>query len=84
MRPSLRPGGLVVVVDADRRTQDHGTPPELLKCEFAAVGYALVSLKPMPSAGGYIAIFKVEGEAPEPQTIKACKSKAPASDPKGS
>jgi len=74
LRPALAPGGQVVVVDADRPTQDHGTPPDLLKCEFAAVGYALVSMKPMPSAGGYIAIFVAQGPRPEPETIKACKS----------
>jgi len=73
IRPSLRPGGLVVVVDADRRTQDHGTPPELLKCEFAAVGYAQVDTANMPSAGGYLATFRVDGRRPDPQAIKACK-----------
>ena len=73
MRPSLRPGGLVVVVDADRRTQDHGTPPELLKCEFAAVGYALVDTTNMPSAGGYMATFRVEGRRPDPRSIRPCK-----------
>lgn len=72
MRPSLRPGGLVVVVDADRPTQDHGTPPALLRCEFAAVGYRQVSQEPMPSAGGYIATFRAEGPRPEPAAIRAC------------
>jgi ubiquinone/menaquinone biosynthesis C-methylase UbiE len=84
LRPSLKADGQVIVVDADRPTQNHGTPPDLLKCEFAAVGYTLVSMQQMPSAGGYIAIFKAEGPAPEPQTIKACKSSAPAGEPKGS
>ncbi|PXA99632.1 SAM-dependent methyltransferase [Nostoc sp. 3335mG] len=80
MRPSLRPGGQVIVVDGDRPTQDHGTPTELLKCEFAAVGYVQVSLQRMPSAGGYLAIFEAQGERPEPQTIKACRNPAtPAS-----
>lgn len=73
MRPSLRPGGLVVVVDANRRTQDHGTPPALLKCEFAAVGYTQVDTADMPSAGGYLATFRAEGARPEPGEIKACK-----------
>jgi predicted methyltransferase len=73
MRPSLRPGGLVVVVDADRRTQDHGTPPELLKCEFAAVGYALVDTTDMPSAGGYMATFRIDGRRPDPRSIRPCK-----------
>ena len=71
LRPSLTPDGQVVVVDADRPTEHHGTPPELLKCEFAAVGYALVAMRRMPSAGGYLAIFKAEGERPEPSAIRA-------------
>jgi ubiquinone/menaquinone biosynthesis C-methylase UbiE len=74
LRPALAPGGQVVVVDADRSTENHGTPPDLLKCEFAAVGYAQVSMRPMPSAGGYIAIFEARGERPEPATIKACRT----------
>jgi ubiquinone/menaquinone biosynthesis C-methylase UbiE len=72
LRPSLTPDGQVVVVDANRPTEHHGTPPELLKCEFAAVGYKLVAMRPMPSAGGYLAIFKAEGERPEPSAIRAC------------
>ena len=78
LRPSLDDTGQVVVVDADRPTENHGTPPALLKCEFAAVGYSQVDMQPMPSAGGYIAIFEAKGERPEPQTIKACKSEAVA------
>ncbi|MES2054436.1 MAG: methyltransferase domain-containing protein [Pseudomonadota bacterium] len=72
MRPSLRPGGEVVVVDAKRRTQDHGTPPSLLKCEFAAIGYTLVEMHDMPSAGGYLAVFRAQGPRPEPEAIKPC------------
>lgn len=78
LRPSLTPDGQVIVVDADRPTEHHGTPPELLKCEFGAVGYELVSMRPMPSAGGYLAIFRASGERPEPSMIKACKSGARA------
>ena len=73
MRPSLRPDGLVIVVDANRRTQDHGTPPALLKCEFAAVGYVQVDMSDMPSAGGYLAAFRAEGPRPDPAKIKPCK-----------
>lgn len=76
LRPSLKKDGLVVVVDADRPTQNHGTPPQLLKCEFAAVGFAQVAMHRMPSAGGYLALFKVAGERPEPGTIKPCKGPA--------
>ena len=73
MRPSLRPGGEVVVVDADRPTRDHGTPPALLKCEFASVGYRQVAMHDMPSAGGYLATFRAEGPRPAPKTIKPCR-----------
>jgi len=73
MRPSLKPGGEVVVVDANRPTQNHGTPPKLLECEFAAVGYRLVALDDMPSAGGYLARFEAAGSRPEPKDIRACR-----------
>ncbi|WP_174285209.1 class I SAM-dependent methyltransferase [Sphingomonas bacterium] len=73
MRPSLKPDGLIVVVDANRPTQDHGTPPALLKCEFAAVGYLEVAVSDMPSAGGYLAEFRATGPRPEPAAIKPCR-----------
>lgn len=84
MRPSLRPDGLVVVVDANRATQNHGTPPELLKCEFAAVGYRLVTMRDMPSAGGYLAMFRAEGPRPEPKAIRACRTSDLPPPPKAS
>jgi hypothetical protein len=72
MRPALRDGGRVVVVDANRPTNRHGTPPDLLDCEFEAVGYRRVSYTPMPQIGGYLAMFVREGERPEPGDIIAC------------
>lgn len=75
LRPALKPDGLVVVVDADRPTQNHGTPPALLKCEFAAVGYVEVERQDMPSAGGYLATFRVAGPRPDPKAIKGCAIK---------
>ena len=81
LRPSLKPDGLVVVVDANRPTRDHGTPPELLRCEFAAVGYVPVSFEAMPSAGGYFATLRVQGPRPEPEAIKPCRMQpAPAAN----
>ena len=73
LRPSLKTGGMVVVVDANRPTQNHGTPPALLKCEFAAVGYEQVAITDMPSAGGYLATFRAAGRRPEPGAIRACR-----------
>ncbi len=72
LRPATKSGGRVIVVDADRPTNQHGTPPALLKCEFAAVGYKLVDFQNMPAAGGYLAAFEPVGERPEPKTIRPC------------
>jgi SAM-dependent methyltransferase len=76
LRPSLKPGGLVVVVDANRPTQAHGTPPALLACEFAAVGYRQVAMQDMPSAGGYLAMFGATGPRPDPRSMKTCRVEA--------
>lgn len=83
LRPSVKADGLVVVVDADRPTQDHGTPPALLACEFAAVGYAQVSSTPLPSAGGYLATFRPSGTRPDPGAIRACRMRSSTSPPEG-
>ncbi len=72
LRTAPKAGGRVIVVDADRPTTQHGTPPKLLKCEFAAVGYKLVDFQMMPAAGGYLAAFEAVGVRPEPGAIKAC------------
>ena len=73
MRPSLKAGGRVIVVDADRPTEKHGTPSALLRCEFAAVGYKLVESQPLPSVEGYIAQFEAVGPRPTPAKIRACR-----------
>ncbi|MBA3896010.1 MAG: class I SAM-dependent methyltransferase [Sphingomonadaceae bacterium] len=73
LRPSVKPGGRVIVVDADRPTNLHGTPPKLLECEFAAVGYRMVDMQTMPAAGGYLAAFVPAGARPEPKAIRACE-----------
>jgi ubiquinone/menaquinone biosynthesis C-methylase UbiE len=81
MRPSLKPDGLVVVVDARRPTEAHGTPPALLQCEFEAVGYRLVTMRDMPAAGGYFAAFQPTGERPEPRAIRPCRLAQSAVEP---
>ena len=73
MRPSLKPDGLVIVIDAKRPTEAHGTPPALLQCEFQAVGYRLVAMRDMPAAGGYFAAFQPYGDRPQPRAIRPCR-----------
>lgn len=76
LRPALKPRGEVMVVDAMRPTGQHGTPPRLLVCEFAAVGYRLVALTPLPETGGYAARFRAVGPRPEPAAIPVCPTDA--------
>jgi len=73
LRPSLKPGGRIVVVDADRPTGAHGTPPRLLDCEFAAVGYARVGGRPLPRADAYVALYEARGPAVDPAAIRPCQ-----------
>ncbi|HEX7872967.1 MAG TPA: class I SAM-dependent methyltransferase [Sphingobium sp.] len=71
--PALKPDGEIIVVDANRLTGNHGTPPPLLKCEFEAVGFKQVGFRDSPFAGGYLARFGIGGARPEPETITPCR-----------
>jgi ubiquinone/menaquinone biosynthesis C-methylase UbiE len=73
LRPALRPGGQVIVVDVDRPTDQHGIPPRLLFCEFAAVGFRLVAFVRKPEIAGYYAQFEAAGKRPEPGEIRPCR-----------
>ena len=72
LRSDLKPDGKVVVVDADRPTDRHGTPPRLLICEFAALGYELVRFERLGSSESYFAEFEGKTKRPEPGEIKVC------------
>lgn len=71
--PALKPGGQVIIVDADRLTQHHGTPPIQLKCELEAVGYRQMAVQSMPVAGGYMARFARGDGRVDPAAIRPCK-----------
>ena len=72
LRPSLERDGSVIVVDADRPTDRHGTPPRLLVCEFNAVGYELVRFERLPDTESYFAQFEARGPRPDPEAIPVC------------
>ncbi|WP_395001192.1 methyltransferase domain-containing protein [Sphingomonas sp.] len=72
LREGLKPDGEIIVVDADRPTRRHGTPPARLQCEFAALGLTRVRQRPIPGADAYFAAFKVSGPRPAPTAIKPC------------
>lgn len=76
LRPTLKPGGQVVVVDVDRPTDRHGIPPQLLFCEFGALGFRLVEFVVKPELNGYYAAFEAQGRRPAPDEIKPCRTAA--------
>lgn len=72
MRPALRKGGQVIVVDVDRPADQHGISPRLLFCEFGQVGFRLVEFVRRPELAGYYARFEPAGKRPGPQEIVPC------------
>ena len=76
MRDALKPGGQIILVDRNRPTRQHGIPPKLLFCEFAAVGYRLIEFEERPEVGAYFARFERDTVAPAPANIKTCKETA--------
>jgi ubiquinone/menaquinone biosynthesis C-methylase UbiE len=73
LRPALKPGGKVIVVDVDRPTDRNGTPPALLFCEFGSVGFRLTEFVRKPELQGYYAQFVAAGIRPAPAAIKPCR-----------
>jgi ubiquinone/menaquinone biosynthesis C-methylase UbiE len=73
LRPALKPGGSVIVVDVDRPTDRHGIPPDLLFCEFAAAGFRLAEFVRKPEVTGYYAKFEAAGPRPAPAAIVPCR-----------
>lgn len=72
LRASLKPGGSVIVVDADRATANHGTPQDLLVCEFKALGYTLARFELLADKESYFARFVPTLPRPAPQDIPRC------------
>lgn len=75
LRPALRRGGRVVIVDADRPTDQHGTPPALLDCEMASVGFRRLEAHLLPQSGVYVSIYGVGAARPQPSEIKTCRNR---------
>jgi len=73
LHDDLARGGSIVVVDADRPTDRHGTPPRLLVCEFHSVGYELKRFERLPDTESYFASFEPRGPKPEPGDISVCR-----------
>ena len=73
LRLALAPGARVGIIDNDKPTDRHGTPPALLRCELAAVGYREVELRTLEPADGYLAIFTPPEALPAVTEIRPCR-----------
>jgi ubiquinone/menaquinone biosynthesis C-methylase UbiE len=71
--PALDAGARVAVVDVDKPTEHHGTPPALLQCEMAAVGFRQVDFTDLAPADGYLAVFAPPEALPAIATIRPCR-----------
>lgn len=70
----LKPGGEVIVVDADRPVKRHGIPPAQLKCELAALGLSLNRFRRLEGGDSYFAAFRQVSPRPAPAAIKPCRA----------
>lgn len=73
LHEALAPNGRVAVIDNDKPTSRHGTPPSLLRCELAAVGYRQVDVLSLAPADGYLAVFTRPEVSSRPETIRPCR-----------
>jgi hypothetical protein len=71
LRPALRPGAQVAVIDARKETGSHGTPPDLLRCELAAVGYRQTAFYDLLE-NTYLAVFEPAAAPASPTAIRPC------------
>ena len=74
LRESVKPDGLIVVVDSDRPVKQHGIPPAQLKCEVAALGLQPVKFTMLHGGDVYLMSFRVVGPRPAPDKIQPCRS----------
>src|SRR3954470_7775199 len=73
LRDSVKPDGLVVVVDSNRAVKRHGIPPAQLKCELAALNLAPAKFSMLTGGEAYLMAFRLAGPRPAPDKIRACK-----------
>ena len=66
---AMKPRGMVAILDMDRRTDSHGTPPALLKCELAALGYEQLNRRTLDD-GAYVALFRAPAVPLAPSVVR--------------
>jgi ubiquinone/menaquinone biosynthesis C-methylase UbiE len=74
LRPALRQGARVAVIDARKETAAHGTPPDLLRCELTAVGYRQTAFYDLQE-NTYLAVFVPMNPPAAPTVIQPCPAR---------
>lgn len=72
LRGALAAAARVAVIDVDKPTREHGTPPALLRCEMGALGYRQIDFVSLAPADGYLAVFAPPAALPAPEAIRPC------------
>jgi hypothetical protein len=67
----------LAVLDVDGPTDRHGTPPRLLACELAALGYTRVRREEMAD-GAYLMIFRAPTAAERPASVADVRTRVSA------
>jgi SAM-dependent methyltransferase len=73
LHAALAPGARVAIIDNDKPTRDHGTPPALLHCELGALGYREIDFTLLAPADGYLAVFASPEAVPASAAIRPCR-----------
>jgi SAM-dependent methyltransferase len=73
LQAALAPGARVAIIDNDKPTRDHGTPPALLRCELGALGYRQIDFTLLAPADGYLAVFAPPEAMPAAAAIRPCR-----------
>ena len=68
--PEFKPGAPIGIVDAFGPTSEHGTPPDLLRCELAAAGYREISFDELTGSDAYLTVFAPPPPASRPRPTR--------------
>ena len=73
LRESVKPDGLVILVDYNRPIKQHGIPPAQVKCEFAALGLEPAAFRVLTGGDAYFMVLRPARARPAPEKIKPCR-----------
>lgn len=66
---AMKPAGTLAILDQDGPTDQHGTPPALLRCELGVLGFEQVRRTTLDD-GAYVALFTAPTEPVAPAAVR--------------